>query len=88
MYKPTTTMDPSMPAGTGGTDKYGNVTVSSAGTPKDIALAATHEAVHSFLSPKAMNGLGELRADASMTAYDKSQLCKYLRRRSPRPALR
>ncbi len=78
MYKPTTTLDPSMPAGSGGTDKYGNVTVSSAGTPKDIAIATSHEAVHSFLSPKAMNGLRELRANAGMTAYDKSQLCRYL----------
>ena len=77
-YKPTVTSDPTLPAGVGATDKYGNVTFSPHGSAKDVALAQAHEAVHSFLSPKAINGLRELRADLGMTAYQKSALCQFL----------
>jgi hypothetical protein len=77
-YQPTTTADPSMPKGTGGTDKWGNVTYSSAGTATDVALVEAHESVHSFLSPKALNGLREFRADARMAAYQRSALFQYL----------
>jgi hypothetical protein len=76
--RPTTTADPSLPRGTGMTDKYGNVRYSTKGTPQDVALVKAHESVHSFLSPKALNGLRAFRADARMAAYDKSALCKYL----------
>jgi hypothetical protein len=76
--KPTTTADPSLPRGTGITDKYGNVRYSTQGTTQDIALVKAHESVHSFLSPKALNGLRAFRAEARMAAYDKSALCKYL----------
>jgi hypothetical protein len=78
MYKPTTTMDKSLPAGEGVTDKYGNVSISPHGTAKDIALAEAHESVHSFLSPKALNGLREFRADLRIAAYQKSELCQFL----------
>ena len=78
MYKPTVTSDPTLPAGVGATDKYGNVTFSPHGSAKDVALAKTHEAVHSFLSPKAINGLREFRADLGMMAYQRSALCRYI----------
>ena len=52
--------------------------ISPHGSPKDIALATAHESVHSFLSPKALNGLREFRANLAMTAYEKSSLCRYL----------
>lgn len=77
-HKPTVMRDASLPAGEGATDKYGNITISPHGTPKDAALAHAHESVHSFLSPKAMNGLREIRADVGMAAYQRSALCKYL----------
>lgn len=78
MYKPTVADDASLAAGQGWTDKYGNVGLSPHGTQADRALADAHEAVHSFLSPKAMNGLRELRADIGMNAYARSGLCRYL----------
>jgi len=78
MYQATVKSDGSLAAGTGATDRYGNVTFSPHGSPKDVALAKAHESVHSFLSPKALNGLRELRADVGMAAYEKSALCRYL----------
>jgi hypothetical protein len=77
-YTPTVTNDASLPAGQGWTDKYGNIGVSPHGTAKDVALAVAHESVHSFLSPKALNGLRDIRADVGMSAYAKSGLCRYL----------
>jgi hypothetical protein len=77
-YKPTLGRDASLPAGGGGTDKYGNILISPHGTAKDRALAHAHESVHSFFSPKAMNRLRELRANVGMAAYEKSALCKYI----------
>jgi predicted transcriptional regulator len=77
-YKPSTTTDPSLPAGEGRTDKYGNTTLSPYGSAKDRALARAHESVHAYLSPKALNRLHEFRADLRMTAYEKSSLCRYL----------
>lgn len=78
MYNPTIVDDASLGAGQGWTDKYGNIGLSPHGTPTDRALAAAHESVHSFLSPKAMNSLRELRADIGMNAYARSGLCRYL----------
>ncbi len=78
MYTPTVRNDAALAAGEGWTDKYGNVGLSPHGTQTDRALASAHESVHSLLSPKAMNGLRELRADVRMAAYEKSHLCKYL----------
>jgi hypothetical protein len=54
------------------------MTISPHGTAKDIAMTTAHESVHSFLSPKAINGLREFRADVGMTLYKKSSLCRYL----------
>ena len=77
-YTPTLTHDGSLPTGEGWTDKYGNMAVSPHGTAKDVALTTAHESVHSFLSPRALDGLREIRADARMAAYKKSDLCRYL----------
>jgi len=77
-HKPTFNASRNLPAGEGRTDKYGNVEISRLGTAKDRALASAHESLHSALSPKAMNGLREFRADLRMLAYEKSSLCRYL----------
>lgn len=77
-YQPTTTADPSLPAGEGGTDKYGNVWFSPHGTKQDVALANAHESVHSWLSPKTLNNLREVRADVSMAGYAKSNVLRYV----------
>lgn len=76
-YQPTTNGDPNMPAGYGETDKYGNITYSTAGTPTDRALVLHHEKIHQFLSPK-FNLLREFRADVRMTLYQKSSFMRYL----------
>jgi hypothetical protein len=75
--KSTTTQDPGMPAGTGATDAYGNIKVSPHGTPKEQKLALRHEQVHSALSPKLLL-LRDFRAKVAMSAYNKSQLMRYL----------
>jgi len=75
--KPSVRGDPHMPAGTGGTDKYGNIVYSTAGSTKDRALALYHEKVHQVLSPK-LSALRELRADIGAAAYDRSAFCRYL----------
>jgi hypothetical protein len=49
---PTVTKDPSMAAGTGSTDKFGNIEISPGGSASDRALALSHENVHSRLSAK------------------------------------
>lgn len=77
-HKPTLKATRDLAAGEGTTDKYGNVEISRLGTANDRALATAHESVHSALSPKAMNGLREFRADLRMTMYEKSSLCCYL----------
>jgi hypothetical protein len=70
--------DASLRPGEGATDKFGDVTYSPHGSPEEIALAKAHESVHSWLSPKQMNGLREFRADVGMAAYNKSALCRYI----------
>jgi hypothetical protein len=75
--KTTTTGTTSLPAGQGGTDKFGNVEYSTLGTPKDVALVRNHEAVHSFLSPK-FKLFRTLRADFRMAGYNKSATLKYI----------
>ena len=69
--------DPSLPPGTGHTDRFGNMTISSAGSATDQALARYHEGVHSFLSPR-LNFLRNFRANVGMSAYQRSALLQYL----------
>jgi hypothetical protein len=77
IYKPRVTADPGLPAGYGATNKYGDIVYSTRGSATDQALALAHERLHSFLSPKLMPLRG-LRADLRMTAYQHSQLVRYL----------
>jgi hypothetical protein len=69
--------DPNLPPGEGVTDKFGNITYSSAGSATDRALVLYHELVHSVLSPR-LNFLRTMRADFGMFGYRKSGFLKYL----------
>ena len=80
--KPMTKESKTMPAGYGETDKYGNVTYSTKGTPEDIALVKNHERVHQVLSPK-LKFLREFRADLRMTSYQRSNFLRYLEEAMP-----
>jgi hypothetical protein len=64
-------------AGEGGTDKFGNIWYSTAGTADDVNLAKFHERVHSFLSPKLLL-LRNFRANLAVGAYHRIHLLKYL----------
>jgi hypothetical protein len=75
--KTTITGDPTMPAGTGSTNSFGDITYSTQGSPTDIALARNHELVHSFLSPK-LALLRNFRAHWGEWAYNKSALLQYI----------
>ena len=76
-YRPTVKGDPALPAGEGWTNKYGDITYSTAGSPTEQALVLYHEQVHSLLSPKLM-ALREQRADFGMAGYQNSALLRYL----------
>jgi hypothetical protein len=69
--------DPTLPPGTGRTDRFGNITYSSAGSATDQALTRYHEQVHSFLSPR-LNRLRSFRADLMMAGYQRSAFLRYL----------
>jgi hypothetical protein len=71
------TGDPTMPAGSGETDWYGNIKYSTAGTQTEQDLALAHEQLHSFLRPK-MSFLRDFRASLAANAYWKSQTLRYL----------
>jgi hypothetical protein len=75
--KTTETGTTTLKAGEGRTDKFGNVEYSTLGSPKDVALARYHEAVHSALSPK-FKLFRNLRADIGMAGYKNSALLKYI----------
>ena len=76
-YKPTTTGDPTLPAGTGWTMPDGDITYSTAGTDADRALVLYHEQVHQFLTPK-LQEFRSFRVNLRMDGYQKSQLLRYL----------
>lgn len=69
-------LDPSLPAGTGFTDKLGNITISSQGSPITQMQALLHEQVHHFFTPR--GPLQGIRADFSMWAYNNSHLLRYM----------
>jgi hypothetical protein len=75
--KVTIVSDPTLPPGEGATSAYGNIRVSSRGSPTDQALVLYHELVHSFLSPK-LTPLRQFRASLRMSAYKRSALMRYL----------
>ena len=74
---PTTTWADDLPAGSGSTDRFGNMTLSSLGTGLDRAQVALHENVHSILSPSAGGIVNNIRADIRMGLYQGSQFFKY-----------
>jgi hypothetical protein len=76
-YRPTVVEDPSLPAGQGATNKFGDIRYSPAGSGEDQALALYHEQVHSFLSPK-LQFARTLRADVGISGYNNLELLKYL----------
>ncbi len=67
---------PYLRAGAGQCDEYGNITISSLGTPADQRLAFAHEYLHSLLSPKFLP-FRDLRAKVKIVGYKKSQLLRY-----------
>jgi hypothetical protein len=77
LYRPSVTGDPSLPAGVGGTNRYGDIVYSTRGSATDQAIALEHERLHSLLSPKLMP-LRKFRAALRVGAYEHSQLMKYL----------
>jgi hypothetical protein len=79
MYQPTTTPSTNLEPGTlAATDKYGNISYDPRFPPSEIAKTLAHESVHAWLSPKALNGLRDFRADLGFSAYKHIQLCRYL----------
>ena len=75
--RPTTTTDPTMPAGAGKTTPFGDMTISSAGSTTEQQLARLHELVHSYLSPRFIV-LRSFRARLGMSGYLRSTLLKYI----------
>jgi hypothetical protein len=74
---PTPTLTDALSAGEGATDKFGNMTVSSAGTQLQQDQALLHEQVHSFLSPVQGSVLAIPRADFRMWLYQNSTLMRF-----------
>lgn len=76
-YKPTTTADPTLPAGEGLTSVWGSIRVSTHGSATDRALVLLHERVHQFLAPK-LRVLRNYRASNRAASYMRSSLWRYL----------
>jgi hypothetical protein len=76
-HEPAIKGDPALPPGEGWTNKYGDITYSTAGSATDRALVLYHEQVHSALSPKLLR-CREMRADLGMAGYQRSALLRYL----------
>jgi hypothetical protein len=74
---PTTTWTRDFAVGSGETDKYGNMTLSSLGTDMDRAQVAIHEGVHSVLSPSEGGMVNAMRAKARISLYKNSQFFRY-----------
>jgi hypothetical protein len=77
LYRPTVRGSPSLPAGHGRTDKFGDVVYSTSGSATDVELVKYHELVHSFLSPR-LDVLRTFRANLRMSAYQNSHLLRYI----------
>jgi hypothetical protein len=75
--RPTTTGDPSLPAGAGKTSWFGDMTISTAGSAAEQQLARIHELVHSFLRPRFIL-LRTFRARLAGSAYWRSVFLRYL----------
>ena len=66
-----------LPAGEGATGWWGEIEISRLGTATDRRLAALHESVHRFLSPRLVL-LRNFRVSGRAASYQKSALSKYL----------
>ena len=75
--RPATTGDPHLPAGSGATDAWGNITYSLRGNAQDQALALAHERIHQILTPK-LYVLRRVRVQSRMNSYFRSSLSRYL----------
>jgi hypothetical protein len=75
-HQPTTSFDPSLRAGEGNVDRYGNVTVSPHGTAEQRAGALAHERGHSAVTPKVQNAAYEARLWLHEAGYDRSHLLR------------
>ena len=76
-YRPSVSTTTQASAGSGWTNKYGDITYSSLGTDIDRALVLYHEKVHAFLSPRILP-LRQFRADVRMAGYQRSALLRYV----------
>jgi hypothetical protein len=75
--KPAVTGDPTLPAGEGETNAFGDVRYSTAGSATEQQLVRIHELVHSFFSPR-LSVLRTFRARLAMSAYSRSAILCYL----------
>lgn len=76
-YRPTTTPTSSIGPEGGFTSVWGDIEVSSLGTPAQQALALLHEQVHRFLTPK-LYLLRNFRVTNRMRSYEYSSLWRYV----------
>ncbi len=76
-YKPTITRDPTLPAGSGWTTKWGDIVVSTRGTETDRALVLIHERVHQFLTPRLLI-FRNYRVNNTSSSYLQSSLWRYI----------
>jgi hypothetical protein len=76
-YQPVVRQDSTLPAGTGSTSFWGNITVSARGSANDQAIVLLHERVHQFLMPK-LYILREYRASNRASSYMRSSLWRYI----------
>ena len=75
-YKPIITANSSIPAGSGYTSWWGDITVSTQGSDTDQALVLLHERVHQFMSPK-LYTLRNVRVLGRAGSYVGSSLYRY-----------
>lgn len=68
---------PHEPAGGGYTTEWGEIFISSRGTPADRRIVALHESIHRLLTPK-FYILREFRVQNRTASYVRSALAKYL----------
>lgn len=75
--KPGLTSSRQYGAGGGATDSWGQIVISRFGSRTDRRLAALHESVHRFLTPR-LNILRSFRIRNRATSYERSAFSKYL----------
>ncbi|MEF3074461.1 hypothetical protein V2P20_05435 [Methylobacter sp. Wu1] len=76
-YKPTVEQDPTYIAGEGFTSFWGDISVSTHGSPSKRAEVLLHERVHQFLTPK-LYILREYRVNNRAASYMRSSLWRYI----------